>query len=91
VQIEGFPSDVMFGRLVKPGEPFDLAMAGWAADYPDPQGVLDSIFANSCNYPALNDPAYQRRLAAAARLTGPERYLTYGKLDVDLARNAAHR
>jgi hypothetical protein len=30
-----------------------------------------------------------RKLAAAARLSGPDRYLTYGKLDLDLARNAA--
>ena len=39
--------------------------------------------------PTFNDPTYQRKLAAAARLSGPERYLTYGKLDLDLARNAA--
>jgi hypothetical protein len=32
---------------------------------------------------------YAHRLAAAARLAGPERYLTYGKLDLDLARNGA--
>jgi hypothetical protein len=28
-------------------------------------------------------------MAAAARLSGPERYLTYGALDIDLARNFA--
>jgi hypothetical protein len=31
----------------------------------------------------------QHKLARAARLSGLERYLTYGKLDLDLARNAA--
>ena len=40
-------------------------------------------------WPAYNDLTYQRKLAAAARLSGPDRYLTYGKLDLDLARNAA--
>jgi ABC-type transport system substrate-binding protein len=89
VQIESFPSDVMFARIATPGEPFDLALAGWAADYRDPQGVLNSIFADSSNYPTLNDPRYLRQLVAAARLSGPERYLTYGALDLDLARNAA--
>jgi hypothetical protein len=39
--------------------------------------------------PTFKDPAYQRKLAKAARLSGPERYITYGKLDLDLARNAA--
>ena len=39
--------------------------------------------------PTFDDRAYQRKLAAAARLSGPERYLTYGALDLDLARNAA--
>ena len=31
----------------------------------------------------------QRKLAAAAILSGPERYLTYGELDLELARDAA--
>ncbi len=39
--------------------------------------------------PSLNDPTYQRRLADAGRLTGPQRYLTYGKLDLEIARKAA--
>jgi YVTN family beta-propeller protein len=88
-QIESFPSDKLFTRIATPGEPFDLALAGWAADYPDPQGVLNSIFADRSNYPTLSDPGYLRRLAAAARISGPERYLTYGNLDLELARNAA--
>jgi hypothetical protein len=39
--------------------------------------------------PFFNDPAYQHGLTAAAQLSGPQRCLTYGKLDLDLARNAA--
>ena len=39
--------------------------------------------------PTFEDPDLPRRLAAAAQLTGPKRYLTYAKLDHDLARNAA--
>ena len=39
--------------------------------------------------PTLEDPVVRRKLAAAARLTGPQRYLTYGQLDLDIARNAA--
>ena len=51
--------------------------------------MLSSILEDSSVGPTFDDPAYQRKLAAAARLSGPERYLTYGQLDLDLARNAA--
>ena len=56
---------------------------------PTPQAMLNPMLDDSSVGPTFDDPAYQRRLAAAARLSGPERYLTYGKLDLDLARNAA--
>ena len=46
-----------------------------AADYPDPQGVLDSLLENGSNLPPLDDPSYRAKLRAAARLSGPERYL----------------
>ena len=59
------------------------------ADYPDPNQMLNPLLDGSLGYPSFNDPAYQRRLAAAARLSGPQRYLTYGALDLDLTRNAA--
>ena len=51
--------------------------------------MLNSILEDSSDGPTFKDPAYQRKLAKAARLSGPERYLTYGELDLDLARNAA--
>ena len=52
--------------------------------------MLNSILEDSRSVgPTFNDRRYKRRLAAAARLSGPNRYLTYGKLDLDLARNAA--
>ena len=44
---------------------------------------------NPAAYPTFDDQTYQRRLIQTGRLTGPERYLAYGKLDLDLARNAA--
>jgi YVTN family beta-propeller protein len=68
---------------------YDLAWDGWVPDYFDPESMLTSILEDSSVGPTFDDPAYQRRLAAAARLTGPERYLTYGQLDLDLARDAA--
>jgi len=39
--------------------------------------------------PNFDDVAFNRKLAGAARLSGPARYFAYGKLDADLARNGA--
>jgi YVTN family beta-propeller protein len=90
VQIRTFPLSNLFSILIRPGEPFDLAWVGWVTDFPDPYGMLNAVLENgSIIEPTFTDPVYAHRLAAAARLAGPERYLTYGKLDLDLARNGA--
>ncbi len=89
VQIKTFPLATLFSRLATPGDPFDLGYEGWQADYPDPSQMLNQLLEDSSTLPQFDDPAYQRRLARAARLSGPERYLTYGALDLALARNAA--
>jgi peptide/nickel transport system substrate-binding protein len=89
VQIKVFAEDKMFAREATPGEPFDLGWDGWLPDYFDPAAMLHEILADSSVGPTFDDPVYQRRLAAAARLSGPERYLTYGRLDLELARDAA--
>jgi YVTN family beta-propeller protein len=88
VQIKKFPESKMFEREGTSGEPFDLAWNGWIPNYLDPQ-EMTSILEDSSVGPTFNDPAYQRKLARAAQLTGPQRYLTYGQLDLHLARNAA--
>jgi hypothetical protein len=51
--------------------------------------MLNVLLADGTIIPTFDDPGYRKRLAAAARLTGPQRYLTYGGLDADLARDAA--
>jgi YVTN family beta-propeller protein len=74
-----------------PDEPFDLAFPlAWYADYVDPAVFLGSPGTGVLGYlPFFDDPSYKRKVTAASRLSGPSRYLTYGKLDVDTARNAA--
>jgi peptide/nickel transport system substrate-binding protein len=91
VQINSLPSATMFTREATPGERFNLAWNGQIPDYLDPQSMLTQILEDSSQGPTFKDPAYQRKLAKAARLSGPKRYLTYGDLDLDLARNAAPR
>jgi len=89
VHIKTFPFETYFTTLGKPREPFDLAWDGWLPDYIDPAAMLNSLLADSSFGPTFDDPAYRRKLAAASRLSGPKRYLTYGRLDLELARDAA--
>ena len=89
VDIHALPTGRLFARLANPGEPFDMSFAGWYADHPDPSQMLNWLLDGSAGIPSLNAPVYQRRLAAAAQLSGPQRYLTYGALDLQLARDAA--
>jgi YVTN family beta-propeller protein len=89
VQIKTFPTAALNAREARPGEPFDLAWQGWIPDYPDPSAMLTPILENSSVGPTFDDRRYQRKLTMAAGRSGPDRYLTYGELDLDLARNAA--
>jgi ABC-type transport system substrate-binding protein len=89
VQVRTFPGSAVFARAARPGEPFDLAWSGWIPDYLDPAAMLTSILEDKSVGPTFDDRLYQRKLTSAARLSGPKRYLTYGNLDLELARNAA--
>ncbi len=92
VTIKKIPESLYFQKVATPDEPFDIAWAGWLADLPDPS-LLNDLFAGE-NSPDPNNsrfdsPVYNARLDRASRLVGPKRYATYGRLDIDLARNAA--
>lgn len=89
LQVKTFPQPTLFSLLSKPNQPFDLAYNGWLADYPDPSAMLDPLLSETAVEPAFTDPTYQRQLVAAGRLSGPARYLAYGKLDLELASHAA--
>ena len=89
VEVKAFPSATLFARIAMRGEPFDLAWDGWLPDYLDPAAMLNSLLEDSTVLPTFEDATYRARLVAASRLTGAERYLTYARLDADLARNAA--
>ena len=75
---------------------FDMFMIAWFADYPDPYDFINVLLdgnniqqSNNSNYSYLNNPAYNKRMNDAAKLSGDARYAAYGKLDVDLMQNVA--
>jgi YVTN family beta-propeller protein len=89
VEVKRVPTGKYFAKLATPGEPFDIAWVGWLPDYLDPAAMLNVLLEDGTAIPTFENPTYRARLAAAARLSGAERYLTYARLDADLARNAA--
>jgi ABC-type oligopeptide transport system substrate-binding subunit len=97
VRIKTFPFDVLFSKEATKGEPFDIATHGWIADgYFDPFDFLSILLVGNLakqfpgnNNSVFDDPVYNSRLEAAAKLSGPARYAAYAKLDADLARNAS--
>jgi YVTN family beta-propeller protein len=78
------------------GASFDLVLTEWFPVYTDPAGTLNFFFdgrsiraKGNSNYSYFDDPAYNRKLAAAAALAGQQRYAAYEKLEADLLRNAS--
>jgi hypothetical protein len=69
---------------------------GWCSDYPDPYDWLNILLYgpgiqadNNVNYSYMNLPAWNKKLANAAKMVGPNRYKTYGKLDIDVMNQVA--
>jgi ABC-type transport system substrate-binding protein len=80
------------------GEPFDIVDSGcWLfGQYWDPSSILDASFdgrvvrpTGNTNVSYFTNARFERKLDAAARLSGRPRYRLYGKIDLDLARSAA--
>jgi peptide/nickel transport system substrate-binding protein len=96
VEVHSFSRGEQIARDSTQGEPFDLTTEGWFNDYLDPFDTLNVFLDGSTIRPFgntdvsyFNDPAVNAQLEAAAQLTGPDRYTTYGNLDIILARDYA--
>jgi peptide/nickel transport system substrate-binding protein len=98
VEIKTFPGGPLyFDMLANPAEPFDMAWFGVGYGIPDPGDVLNDLFDGGLigkppvgdNYSNFNSAKWNKVLRRASLLTGARRYRTYGRLDVELAREAA--
>jgi ABC-type transport system substrate-binding protein len=95
VQVKEMPIGDYFARIARRGEPFDLAVSGWYFVTTDPGQVLGTFDGsrigptNNSNLSYFDDPAFNRRLKEAAKLSGTKRYRTYGRLALALARDLA--
>ena len=69
LEVKTFPFNKMFQRLSRDGEPFDLALIGWIADYPDPAQFLNFLLLSGI-IPDVRRPGVQekaRRCGATLR------------------------
>jgi peptide/nickel transport system substrate-binding protein len=95
VRVRTFPFAVQIAKTGTRGEPFDMNLIGWFADYPDPYDFINILLygktiskTNNVNSAYFNDPTFNRRMEAASRLRGRARERAYAALDRDLVRAA---
>jgi peptide/nickel transport system substrate-binding protein len=96
LEVQKFARAVQFEKEGTRGEPFDVGYEGWQADYADPFDFINILLdgttirdTNNVNFSYFNDPAYNKKMADAAKLSGAARYSAYGKLDIEIAGKAA--
>jgi peptide/nickel transport system substrate-binding protein len=96
VKLNPTPSSIYYKTLGTKGVDMDIARAGWCADYNDPYDFInvnlagDTIQdANNVNFAYLNNPALNRKMAAAAKLSGDARYGAFRRLDLEIMRDLA--
>ncbi len=94
LEIKEFPRDVLFNKLARPDEPFDIGRVSWGVSDP---GFLSFLFngrnigrPDSGNWSYFNSAKYNRLLDRALSLpVGPARSDAFGELDVQISRDAA--
>jgi ABC-type transport system substrate-binding protein len=86
VQVKEFPIGDFFTRVTRRGEPFDLAVSGYSG-FPDPVLMLAALFERSSNISHFNDPEFNRKLHAVAKLSGAKRYRAASRLALELERD----
>jgi YVTN family beta-propeller protein len=93
LEVHQLSISAMFDKLANPAEHWDIATAGWLADFADPSDFVNALFDSrnqgAGNYGHFDDPAWDRRLRAAAALTGNARLRAYGRLDAEITRGPA--
>jgi peptide/nickel transport system substrate-binding protein len=99
VEIRQFDRVVQNTKAATRGEPFDMTVEGWHADYPDPSNFINVLLdgrrlqaennVNSSYYSGDGVPNYARRLDQAYAATGQRRFQLYQQLDRDVMRSGA--
>ena len=93
VQIKEFPLGDFFARIHRRGEPFDLAVSGWAFENTDPGQALQPFTragaVEGVDFSQFDNARFDRQFETAAKLSGTRRYRAYGRLALELERDLA--
>jgi len=94
LEVKPFTRAVQIHKEGTRGEPFDMTVEGWIADYPDPFDFINILLdgtkltsENNVNVAYYNNPKYVKAMQQASLLSGQKRYTTYGQLDDDIMTN----
>ena len=91
LDVRRFELGEFFARIKTPGEPWDLTYWNRFFDYPDPHNFINDQLARGglgLMPPVVHDPGIERRMAAAARLSGEARLNAYARIDRAVAEQA---
>jgi ABC-type transport system substrate-binding protein len=88
---------VLNAKAGTPGARYDMVLAGYPLDYPDPANALVRLLggenarkrAGNHNFAYFDEPVYNRRMAAADRLRGAARFRAFSRLDAEIMRKQA--
>jgi len=97
VEVKIMAVDTLNAKARIPGALYDMILAGFPLDYPDPGNGLVRLLggvnihdpAANENYAYFEEPTYNRRMAAADRLRGSARLRAFSELDADIMRDRA--
>ncbi len=96
IDIEPIPLGAYFDRIGTRSEAFDIAWFPWLPDYIDPYAYINALLDGmlikahgNFSYAYFNSSRYNSLMARAAGLRGGARCHAYGKLDLQIARDAA--
>jgi ABC-type transport system substrate-binding protein len=97
ITARGFSGGQIYTAMGRKGTDADLGVSmGWCSDYPDGYDWLNVLLygpfiqdENNVNYSYFNSAFWNKKMEAAAKLTGPARAKRYGQLDLDIMQKAA--
>ncbi len=96
VKIKSFPRPVLAAKVATRGEPFDLVLTGWLAQYTDPEDFLVRLLdgrtlrpKDNFNLSYFDVEKANRAIESAARLPAPQRYRAFAKVETSILRTYA--
>ena len=95
--IKTFPFAVRISKEGHRGEPYDLDLQAWGADYPDPVDFIDILLdgrniqaENNNNNAYFNHAGFNKRMQAAGRISNlSKRYAAWALIDRDVMKQQA--